>query len=82
MHVRSALLRVVALYNAAILLPGPWNENLSSELTKAEIKKAELDVVLLRTTALPLQFYFEVFDPLEKLPPSSNGGNRSAQLNR
>jgi hypothetical protein len=29
-----------------------------------------------------LQFYFEVFDPLEKLPPSSNGGNRSAQLNR
>jgi hypothetical protein len=39
MHVRSALLRVVALYNAAILLPGQWNESLSSELTKAEIKK-------------------------------------------
>lgn len=66
--VRSALLRVVALYNAAVLLPHPWKESLSSELAEAEVAKAELDLVLRRANDLPFQFYSEIFDPFERSP--------------
>jgi hypothetical protein len=71
--VRSALLRVVSLYNAAILLPSPWSESLSSELAEAEIQKSDLDLVLRRANALPFQFYFEVFDAFEKSPEPVTG---------
>jgi len=73
LDVRSALLRVVALYNAAILLPHPWKESLSSELAEAEVSKAEIDLVLRRVSDLPLQFYFEVFDPFEMSPEPVTG---------
>ncbi|MBL8266663.1 MAG: DUF5063 domain-containing protein [Steroidobacter sp.] len=73
LDVRSALVRVVALYNAAILLPHPWNERLSSELAEAETPKAELELVLRRASALPLQFYSEIFDPFERSPEPVTG---------
>ena len=65
MDVRSALLRILALYQAALFLPHPWTEGMNSELAQADLSENELASVQHRASQLPCQSYLEIFDPYE-----------------
>ena len=65
----SALARISRLYVAGLRLPHPWTDGLSTVDAGAEPPEGTLDLAKTRASLLPLQFYWEVFDPLESPPP-------------
>ncbi|MCR9244738.1 MAG: DUF5063 domain-containing protein [bacterium] len=60
----TALTRIVALYAAGLELPSHESIEPSDEDT-TEVTPAELEAVRAATSGLPLDFYFEVFDPTD-----------------
>lgn len=67
---RSALLRILALYRQALLLPKPWTDGLSADLEECEVPEHELQVVIQRAWQLPCKFYAQVSDPFEDPQPT------------
>ena len=66
---RAALLRVSALYNAALHLPDPWHPDLEKEEEPPELTHEEWRLVYDRVArALPLGYYGVVSDPIV-VPP-------------
>ena len=67
LDMRSALLQITSLYHAALLLPNPWKENLSSGPTGVDVPKEEVEAVVRRVGELPCQYYSEIYDPFEEV---------------
>lgn len=75
MDVRSALLRILALYQQGLLLPMPWTEGMDSDLAECEVPQQELHAVIQRAWQLPCQFYAQVVDPFEDPQPTLSGSH-------
>ena len=75
MNVASALRRVSALYAAALELPPPFTEGVSTELPEVSPRTGSVEIVRARAARLPLQLYWEIFDPLESPPVEPVAGS-------
>lgn len=58
------LRRVSSLYAAALNLPLPFTQGMSESVAEVEPPSDSVRVVVARASALPLQVYWEVFDPV------------------
>jgi hypothetical protein len=68
MTVASALSRVASLYNSALSLSEPWSESLPEDIPDIQLATMNIDAMTARVSQLPIQFYWDVFDPFE-VPP-------------
>jgi hypothetical protein len=64
MNAPLALRRVSSLYAAALDLPQPFTDGMSDEAADVEPPSGSGEVVASRASQLPLQIYWEVFDPI------------------
>jgi len=64
MNAPGALRRVSSLYTAALDLPPPFIVGMSSEVADVAPRPGSESAVATRLAALPLQIYWEVFDPI------------------
>jgi hypothetical protein len=78
--VPAALIRVGALYNAALALPNPWTPGLSDQVADVELPDADLRLVAERAATLPCQLYWEIFDPLQDPPEEPVIGHTSDDI--
>lgn len=63
---RSALTRVLSIYQAGLQLPQPWTEGMNAELADAKVSDEHFALVAKRACELPRQVYVEIFDPYEQ----------------
>jgi len=76
-----ALRRVVALYAAALELPQPWIEGVSTQPEpEPAFFGARLTAVRSRAAAIPLQHYSEIFSPLVSAPEEPVVGDLADDL--
>jgi hypothetical protein len=75
MTVASALLRVTSLYSSALSLPEPWSDTLPENIPDIQFAAADINAMTERVSALPIPFYWEVFDPFEVPPKEPVGGH-------
>ena len=68
MKVVLALRRVSCLYSAALNLPPPFTEGMSDSLLEVEPTSGSVDLVTVRAGKLPMDYYWEIFDPIMELP--------------
>jgi hypothetical protein len=64
MNAPVALRRVSSLYTAALDLPLPFTHGMSEDVSAVEPPSGSEDVVAARASEIPLQVYWEVFDPI------------------
>jgi hypothetical protein len=67
MEAPEALRRVSSLYAAALDLPVPFTQGMSEDIAEVEPPPGSIRVVAARASELPLQTYWEVFDPIATL---------------
>jgi hypothetical protein len=60
----GALRRVSSLYAAALDLPLPFTHGMSEDVAEVELPSGSVGVVAARASEIPLQIYWEVFDPI------------------
>ena len=75
-----ALRRVLALYAAALELPQPWSEGVSTGMVAESALAERLRAVRNRAAALPLQHYSEIFSPLVQHPEEPVVGDLADDL--
>jgi hypothetical protein len=66
MTVASAVRRVSSVYAAALNLPPPFTESTSTASREFELPSDAVQPVAIRAAELPLQVYWEIYDPLEE----------------
>lgn len=64
MNAQIALRRVSTLYAAALDLPQPFTQGMSADVPEVEPPSGSVQMVAARASELPLQIYWEVFDPI------------------
>ncbi|MFW6170663.1 MAG: DUF5063 domain-containing protein [Planctomycetota bacterium] len=74
MNVSVALCRISSLYTAALHLPLPFTEGVAEDVEQVEPPSGSVDVVAARAAELPLQIYWEVFDPIASSPEEAVAG--------
>jgi hypothetical protein len=72
---KAALRRIASLYNAALYLPPTSMIETSGDTPNVEIPSDALGAVLSRAAELPVDIYWEVFDPLTQLPEEPVAGS-------
>jgi hypothetical protein len=75
MSIPVALRRVSSLYTAALDLPAPFTEGMSESVAEADPPSGSVVVVAGRASELPLQVYWEVFDPITESPEEPVAGS-------
>jgi hypothetical protein len=75
MSVAAAVRSVSLLYAAALDLPRPFTHGMSSELIGVEPPAGALDRVISRAKNLPLQVYWEIFNPITDSPEEPVAGS-------
>jgi hypothetical protein len=60
---RNALLRITALYSAALQLPSPWSDELDSSESDEEYSLEPFNRIMANAQNFPFRGYAEVFNP-------------------
>ena len=76
---REALLRLAGLFLAGLQLPEPFTPEVQEE-EEPSIPKEEWQAVFRGLSRLPLDYYHQVFDPLEELAVEPSMGQLSDDL--
>ena len=80
MSAAKALREVSGLYDAALCLPRPFTKAMGDDVAEVDVPPASLELVSRRAAALPLQIYWEIFDPIQQPPDEPVAGSIADDL--
>jgi hypothetical protein len=75
MEVGAALRRIVALYFAALHLPVPYPDSVSTRREESRVDQDEWNLIYARASTLPFKNYGEVFNPISVPPEEPSVGD-------
>ena len=75
MTIPAAVRSVSSLYAAALELPPPFTKGMSGEVADVEPTEGSLALVIARASKLPVQIYWEIFDPITDAPEEPVAGS-------